>query len=272
MNMKKIPNGYFVISRQIFDSSVMDWPSTWFKLWIWLIGQANHKDVRVRGVEFKRGQVLTSYKEMIDVASYHVGYRKEIPTKTVVGKFCEAIKKSNMATTRKTTRGFFIEIINYDYFQNPKNYEDDTEEDNKTTTEKQLASTINNNEKNEKKDFNICKSTEKSEVNKEKNNGMEQISSVLSNTSIATSTNGIHNEWQEKAFRYAKGLKIDLTDEIKPRWLKFFKVAYEKEQTSLLNDAYSYLSDYPTPLPNEEKVRMFFWRYYNPDGNNKSDK
>jgi len=74
--------------------------------------------------------------------------------------------------------------------------------------------------------------------------------------------NGISTAWQDKAFRYAQALKIDLKDDdIKSRWLKVFKQAYEGRNAKNLELAYSYLSDYPRPLSNEAKIKFFFWIY-----------
>jgi len=74
--------------------------------------------------------------------------------------------------------------------------------------------------------------------------------------------NGISTAWQDKAFRYAQALKIDLKDDdIKSRWLKVFKQAYEGRNAKNLELAYSYLSDYPRQLSNEAKIKFFFWIY-----------
>ncbi|MCL4387214.1 DUF4373 domain-containing protein [Patescibacteria group bacterium] len=76
-------------------------------------------------------------------------------------------------------------------------------------------------------------------------------------------SNGITKQWQDKAFRYADMLHISLTDQLKPRWLKVFKQADLGRKTSNLEQAYSYLIDYPNTLTNEEKVKYFFYIYEN---------
>jgi hypothetical protein len=73
--------------------------------------------------------------------------------------------------------------------------------------------------------------------------------------------NGITTQWQDKAFRYAEKLNIALTDALKGRWLKMFKQAEQGRKAKNLEQAYSYLIDYPNPLPSEEKVRYFFYIY-----------
>lgn len=144
-----IEQGYFIIARQILQSEVMNWNPVWFKLWIWLLAKANHKEVKIKGVIFHRGEVLTSYAEMQEVCQYKIGYRLKKPSKSVIRNFCEKLTKLRMATTTKTTRGFWIKIDKYDFFQNPNNYEENNEGNNKTTTRQQSRPTVNKNDKND---------------------------------------------------------------------------------------------------------------------------
>lgn len=76
-------------------------------------------------------------------------------------------------------------------------------------------------------------------------------------------SNGITTQWQDKAFRYADKLNVELTDNIKARWLKVFKQANLGRKTSNLEKAFSYLIDYPKALTNEEKIKYFFYIYEN---------
>lgn len=108
---------------------------------------------------------------------------------------------------------------------------------------------------------------EKSGLDLADGNGLtSHISSILKERIEKTKTNGdkksgISTSWQDKAFRYAKGLKIDLNEEYKARWLKVFKLAYEGRNSKNVELAYSYLSDYPRELSNEAKIKLFFWIY-----------
>lgn len=170
-NSEKIEGGYFIVARRTFSSVVMEFPLAWRFLWIWMIGKANHSEVRKNGQIFKRGTLLTSYGEMIEVGNYSVGYRAEKSLKkNDIESFVKRLKKEGMITTAKTTRGFFIRIVNYDYFQTPSNYEAYTETDKKTTTKPQTSDTINKNDENEKNEKNI--DTGKSPESK---TGMEKL-------------------------------------------------------------------------------------------------
>lgn len=173
-NSEKIEGGYFIVARKTFSSVVMDFPLAWRFLWIWMIGRANHSEVRKNGQIFKRGTLLTSYGEMIGVGNYSVGYRAEKSLKkNDIESFVKRLKKEGMITTAKTTRGFFIQIVNYDYFQTPSNYEAYTEADKKTTTKPQTSDTINKNDENEKNEKNI--NTGKSPENENTKEDIDQL-------------------------------------------------------------------------------------------------
>lgn len=76
-------------------------------------------------------------------------------------------------------------------------------------------------------------------------------------------SNGITTQWQDKAFRYADKLQIKLSEELKGRWLKVFKQASLGRKSKNLDQAYSYLVDYPNQLSSEEKIKYFFYIYEN---------
>lgn len=91
----------------------------------------------------------------------------------------------------------------------------------------------------------------------------------LEDISFKDPKNSIHTEWQEKAFRYATelGINLDTLDEkgrsIKPRWLKLFQDSQEGIRLGNLERATAYLIDYPNKIPSEEKIKLFFWVYAN---------
>lgn len=83
------------------------------------------------------------------------------------------------------------------------------------------------------------------------------------NFSPPTDQKNISTQWQEKAFRYAEKLQIQLTEQMKPRWLKVFKLADQGRKKGNIDKAYSYLVDYDGNLSDEEKIRYFFHIYEN---------
>ena len=60
-----------------------------------------------------------------------------------------------MITTTKTTRGMLITVCNYDFYQDPKNYENDNVRVKEAIRKPQGSDTINKNGENVKNDKNI---------------------------------------------------------------------------------------------------------------------
>lgn len=125
-----IDGGYILLARKTADSELMDKPPLYAKLWLWMLVKANWKDRD----KLKRGQFFTTIEEMRQAMSYKIGYRRVTPTKDEIRSAYEALAKATMITTAKTTRGMIITICNYDYYQNPKNYEAHTETHTETPT------------------------------------------------------------------------------------------------------------------------------------------
>lgn len=76
---------------------------------------------------------------------------------------------------------------------------------------------------------------------------------------------GISKEWQERAFRYAKDLGIELKDGDKGRWLKIFKQAAEGRKSGNIQIAYSQCRDYPgwEEMANTHRMNTYMHFYEN---------
>lgn len=138
--MKKINGGATIWARQTTQSDVFYWkPDKWFKIWFYIVNKVNHKDNKL----FKRGTNFITYKE-IEVATK--------ATHSQVDKFIRWSKQTTMLTTRKTTRGMVVKVLNYAFFQDLKNYTDDTvkdtPDDTQTIRRRFKDDTINKNGKN----------------------------------------------------------------------------------------------------------------------------
>lgn len=129
-NEPKIPGGYFIVARKMFDGELMNKPPLHMKLWAWMLNSAFWKDVE----KLKRGQFHTSIEAMREAMSYKVGYRKMAPTKDEIRSAYEAFTKATMITTTKTTRGMIITLCNYSLYQDFKNYESHSEHHNENST------------------------------------------------------------------------------------------------------------------------------------------
>lgn len=150
-NYKK---GAFILSRSIFDSDIWFKPAYYIKIWIWLIGKANHSRKRLTGQRLFRGQCLVTIREIIEITKWYVGYRAEKLSKSQVERVLDYLRKNDMIETTKTTRGMIVTICNYDTYQWLKNNERNNERNDSETEPKRGEATIDNNynkEKNYKK-------------------------------------------------------------------------------------------------------------------------
>ena len=148
--MDNIQGGYYIKARCIQESEISKAPPHVREIWDWLLMQANHSDSKV----CKRGQCIRSYKDIQEGLSWYVGFRKETYKKHHCEKAMKWLKKADMIATEKTTRGIIITVINYDTYQNPKNYESYIKTTPLVAMELQGEATINKNDK-EEKNFNI---------------------------------------------------------------------------------------------------------------------
>ena len=115
----KIDGGYILTARKLLESEVMSKPPLYAKLWIWMLMKAkfsNHNGL-------KRGQFFTSTSLMQEAMSFMVGYRKTTPTKKQIRGVYDSLVKGRMIVITKVTHGVIVSICNYNFYQDPKNYE-----------------------------------------------------------------------------------------------------------------------------------------------------
>ena len=158
----KIKGGYYIKARCIQDSEIARMPPYVREIWDWLLKEANHTEKKVDGVIIKRGQLIRSFKDIQKGLFWKVGYRKMSYKKWHCEKSMKFLREKAMIVTTKTTRGMFITICNYNYYQNPTNYESNNKATTRATVQKQLADTINKNDKNDK--------NKKRKINRKKKN------------------------------------------------------------------------------------------------------
>lgn len=143
-----IAGGFYIKARKIKESDVAHAAPCVREVWDWLISECNHKDSEY----IKRGQCVRSIKDIQEGLHWWSGYRKETYSKQQCERALEFLRDKRMVETRKTTRGLFITVCNYDYYNNPDNYGRTNGRNNGDTRAKQQHSTINKNDNNEKND------------------------------------------------------------------------------------------------------------------------
>jgi len=150
-----IKGGYYIKARCIQDSEIAHTAPHIREIWDWVLKEANHKDTKV----CKRGQCVRSYKDIQEGLLWYIGWRKMTYSKDQCEIAMKWLRKRAMITTKKTTRGLIITIVNYDKYQLPANYDNHTQDATITTREPQNLHTINKNDKNVKNDKNDIVST-----------------------------------------------------------------------------------------------------------------
>ncbi len=140
----KIPKGYTILPRIILEQEIWKMSPLHFKVYTYLVNKASH----VTNDKYERGVCLVTISELQDTCSYNVGYRKERPTKHQIDNVLRWLRKTYevtdengtkapMITSAKTTRGVLVKVHGYGFYQDPKNYENDSvyvnENDTKTT-------------------------------------------------------------------------------------------------------------------------------------------
>ncbi len=136
-----IPGGYYLKPR--LQPAIKDAPPHVREILDYLFGQANYQDRPSSGRLIKRGQCFRTYEDIQEALVWYVGYRKMRYKKSQIEAALKWLRKRNMITTAKTTRGMIITVLNYDYYQTPANYENHSEDQKKTTGEPQSDRTIN---------------------------------------------------------------------------------------------------------------------------------
>lgn len=148
-----IPGGYIFLSRKIIESQIWQKPPLYLKVWIYLLASAQHRDYK----KLKRGQLRTSIPEIIEACSWKVGFRTERPSRDQIFQILnwlreageesvhEAVARATMITTTKATHGILINIDNYCFYQDSRNYESNDESNNEAVT---TPTNINKNDKN----------------------------------------------------------------------------------------------------------------------------
>jgi hypothetical protein len=130
-----IKGGFILQPRQLYQSVISDYPPHVREIWLYLLRNANWKDHKAGDKVIKRGQLFTSYNQIINDLSWYVGYRKESYKRHHCETAMKLLTKENMVTTTKTTRGMIVTVCKYDYYQNINNYETDNGTENGSDNE-----------------------------------------------------------------------------------------------------------------------------------------
>lgn len=143
-----IKGGYILQPRIIDESDLIHESPVVRETWLYLLRNVAHKDTD----KFKRGSGFFQLDDIANGLHWFVGYRKMKYSKPQLTKSLRRLCESNMIETTKATRGLFVTICKYDYYQNPKNYEGNDEGNTKETRRNFGGHTIHKNDKELKKE------------------------------------------------------------------------------------------------------------------------
>ena len=139
MNPESIPGGAFSVARKLFNSKIWSKDPLYLKVWIWIVGQANHSEHTKNNHKYQRGELVTTYDEIIKNTSHTYNRRRFYLTIKKIRVILRWLESENMilvkplkselqptgADTRVVTRayvGIKIIVINYDTYQDLKSY------------------------------------------------------------------------------------------------------------------------------------------------------
>lgn len=117
----------FQIDRKFFSSDIWVSGSEWkLRLWVYLMGNANYKDVVWKKIKIKRGQIIRSYRRLAEEISYCKGIILKKPSTSVIGALFKEFEKEKrvkltplVSRDKSRTRhaGFLITLLNYNTLQ-----------------------------------------------------------------------------------------------------------------------------------------------------------
>jgi hypothetical protein len=145
----KIPGGYYISARK--PSDIDNAPPHIREIWRLFLRKANYKD---HG-HIKRGELLISYNDIREQLQWFIGYRRMRYTKAQCETAMKYLKRAGMITTKKTTRCMVVTVLNYMFYQDPKNYESHNEIYNET----QARTTMKPHDKERKEEREECNTT-----------------------------------------------------------------------------------------------------------------
>lgn len=134
-------SGWIKIHRQILDWEWFDDKNA-FRLFMYLLLKANHKELSYKGKVIKAGETLTG----LELLSKELGLTVQ-QTRTALTK----LKSTNEITIKTSSQGTVIQIVNYSKYQTVTNETTDEQQ----TNNKRI--TTNKNDKKEKNDNNTFK-------------------------------------------------------------------------------------------------------------------
>jgi len=153
-----IKGGYYIKSRCIRESRIAHSAPIDREVWDYLMREANHEGKKYNGFIVKRGQLFRSYRDIRESLHWNVGCCKKFYSESAMKRCMKRLREALMIELVCEPRGNLITVCNYEYYQNPKNYERTDQRTDQRTSGEPVANqerlAINKNDKNVKKEKN----------------------------------------------------------------------------------------------------------------------
>ena len=117
----KIEGGYILVPRLWDESESANWTPLTRELWFWLLRNVHNRDRK----SFSRGEGFFTIEKIREGLSWRSGYCKGTYSKSQIGRSLQKLQDEGALQKWKSTRGVRVKITNYDFYQNPENYEGD---------------------------------------------------------------------------------------------------------------------------------------------------
>ena len=123
----KIPGGYYIIARKMNESDIATAPPCTREVWRLFLSQAGYEEWEKKGTTLKKGQLLAKYETIREDLKWYEGARLMHYPVYKIETAIKYLKRNEMITTEKTTRGIIITLCNYDLYHDLANYENPKE-------------------------------------------------------------------------------------------------------------------------------------------------
>ena len=129
MKHNYVPDGCFLLARQIFESAIWRDDPHVLKLFIYLIGKARHKEQpkKYPGFEIKQGEMVTSLAHIAEDNEFF-NRRLQQWSRAKVSRMLSLLKEQGYIEILADTYGTHISICNYSLYQDMSNYRADSGE------------------------------------------------------------------------------------------------------------------------------------------------
>ncbi len=127
MKHNYVPDGCFLLARQIFESAIWRDDPHVLKLFIYLMGQARHntKPKKYPSFEIKRGELVTSLAKISEENEYSQNGTIKTWARMKISRMLDLLEEQGYIKKLCDTYGTHISICNYNVYQDINNYKCD---------------------------------------------------------------------------------------------------------------------------------------------------